>query len=421
MTEPGDEQPFRILSLTYSVYFPTLLFSIGQGAMLPIVPLFAKDLGASVAVAGLIVAMRGIGTMIMDLPGGFVVSRFGDKAAMVAGTAMIAVVALGAAFSPSPLILGLLMLIMGGGWAFWQLARLAYVTEMTPTAQRGRVISLLGGTNRFGNFIGPILGGVLGSVFGLESAFYLQAVLCIIASLAMFFVVEEVATPRLSAAGHGMRGALWSTLIEHRSVYLRASIPIIALSLLRQGRQIFLPLWGDHLDLDVATIGVIFGFSFFIDTAFFYPTGIVMDKFGRKWAGVPSLLFLALGLILLPLSSELYSFIAVAALTGVGNGLGSGIVMTLGADYSPEVGRGEFLGVWRLIGDAGTGFGPVAISGVIGLISLGAASVFSGGIGLLGAAVMVLALPETLKRGRRTAKAESAPAETPGDSNPKPG
>src|SRR5829696_3653665 len=175
--DAGRPEPFKLSSLTWTVYVPTILFSIGQGAVIPIIPLFARELGSSVAAAALVVAMRGLGQLVFDIPAGVAVTRWGDKGAMVAGTAMIAVVAVGAAFSPTPLILALLVFVMGGGWAFWQVARLAYVSEQVPLAQRGRAISMTGGMNRVGNFIGPVVGGTLGSAFGLEAAFVAQAVL----------------------------------------------------------------------------------------------------------------------------------------------------------------------------------------------------------------------------------------------------
>src|SRR5512134_3491960 len=126
-------QPFALRSLILSVYLPTFFFSVGEGAVLPIIPLFARERGASVAAAALIVGLRALGTLLLDLPSGVVVSRFGDKGAMVAGTALVAVVAVGASLSRSVLVLAALILIMGGGWAFWQVARLAYVTEITST------------------------------------------------------------------------------------------------------------------------------------------------------------------------------------------------------------------------------------------------------------------------------------------------
>src|SRR5207253_11090694 len=94
----------------------------------------------------------------------------------------------------------------------------------------------------------------------------------------------------------------------------------------------------------------------------------------------------------------IYSFIAVAMLTGVGNGFGAGIVMTLGADFAPAVRRGEFLGIWRLMSDTGQVTGPALIGLLTGIGSLGLAAVVSGGIGFVGAVFMVAVMGEPLRR-----------------------
>jgi MFS family permease len=399
MANPGaqDREPFQLRSLVFSVYLPTIFFSIGQGAVIPAIPLFARDLGASVAVAAFIVALRGIGQLIGDIPAGLAVSKWGDKGAMVAGTAMIGLVAIGASLSPTPVVLGALILLMGVAWSFWQIARLAYVSEVAPLEQRGRALSMTGGMNRIGNFIGPTLGGFLGQYFGYESAFLLQATMGIAAAATMFVVITEVARDQ-QLLGHGVRGRMIGTMKTHHDIYLRAGPPAISLGVLRQARQVFLPLWGDHIGLGGGQIGLITSASFFIDASIFYPVGLIMDTKGRKWVAVPCLLIMAAGLSILPLTDSFATFLIIGMLTGLGNGLGSGINMTLGADFAPEVGKGEFLGVWRLISDVGQGGGPVVISAVIGLASLAAASVVSGGIGFAGAALLVLFVPEPLKR-----------------------
>lgn len=401
-TEPQEQQPFTLGSLTFSVYVPTLLFSIGQGAVLPIIPLFALELGASAAVAGAVVGMRGLGLMLFDVPSGVAVSRFGDKGVMVLGTAMVAVVAIGASLSTSVVVLAVLMLVMGGGWAFWQLARLAYVSEAVPANQRGRALSLVGGVYRLGLFLGPILGGFLGKYYGLGSAFYAQAAMGLAASTMMFIVVRQGSGAE-DLTGHGIGGRLAATVIQHRNVFLTAGCAVIALQILRQGRQVFLPLWGDAIGLDVAQIGLVYGISSFVDASLFYPSGYIMDRWGRKWASVPSLLTLAIGLLILPATTEVYGYALVAIVTGIGNGFGAGIVQVLGADFTPPVKRGEFLGVWRLIGDVGNAGGPFVVSFVVGVASLGLASICTGVLGLAGALLMWLLVPETLLRGKTRA------------------
>jgi MFS family permease len=392
--------PFKLSSLTFSVYLPTFFFSIGQGAVIPIIPLFARELGSSVAAAALIVALRGLGQVVFDMPAGVAVSKWGDKAAMVTGTALIAVVALGASFSNSPVMLAGFVFIMGGGWAFWQLARLAYVSETVPVENHGRALSMTGGMNRIGNFIGPVIGGFLAEFYGYEAAFWAQAVAGIAAATTMFFIVGE-STRAVHLEGQSIGVRLLGTVVTHRETYLRAGPPVIALGLLRQARQVFLPLWGkEELMLSESQIGLIVGASFFIDAAIFYPVGMVMDSYGRKWALVPCLLTMAVGLILLPLTTDFWSFLAIGALTGLGNGFGSGINMTLAADFSPAIGRGEFLGVWRLVSDVGQAGGPIVISGLTGLGSLTLAAVVSGGIGIAGALLVVLFVPESLRMHR---------------------
>jgi MFS family permease len=405
MNTPAEERPFRLSSLTFSVYVPTILFSIGQGAVIPIIPLFARDLGASLAAASLIVAMRGIGSLVFDVPAGVAVSKWGDKGAMVLGTFLASVVAVGAAFSSSPIVLGLLVLLMGGGWTYWQIARLAYITEVTPIEQRGRAMSMVGGMNRVGNFIGPVIGGFLGHQFGLETAFFAQAVAGIAAAAMMFLIVRESSGSE-AIGGHGLGGRLVGTMVDNRRVFLTAGPFVIALGLLRQARQIFLPLWGDEIGLDVAQIGILTSLSFFTDALVFYPSGSVMDRWGRKWTAVPCATTLAIAFIILPLTHDFTTFVAIALISGVGNGMGAGINMTLGADFSPSAGRGEFLGVWRLVSDIGQAGGPVVISLLTGFGSLAAASVATGGIGLVGAAIMVLLVPETLRRTVVTQTAE---------------
>lgn len=400
MTNPAPpaQQPFKLSSLIVSVYLPTFLFSIGEGVVLPIIPLFARERGASVAVAALVVAMRALGTLLLDLPSGVVVSRFGDKGAMITGSVLVALVAVGASLSGSVVVLGALILVMGGGWAFWQVARLAYVTEVTPIAQRGRAVSILGGVSRAGTFVGPILGGFLGTHYGLESAFYAQAVMGLAASALMFIGVRTPSEPE-ALRGHRPGGGLVAMVIESRRILLSAGLAVIALQMLRQVREVFLPLWGDSIGLGVAQIGLVYGASSLLDAGMFYPAGYVMDRFGRKWAGVPSLFTLSVGLLMLPATHEVYGYTLVAMILGIGNGLGPGIVMTLGADFAPQARRGEFLGVWRFISDAGSAAGPLAVSVIAGVASLGLAATLTAVLGFTGAVLMWRLVPETLQRG----------------------
>lgn len=64
-----------------------------------------------------------------------------------------------------------------------------------------------------------------------------------------------------------------------------------------------------------------------------------MDRHGRKAVAVPSIALVAAGIALLPLTHDVWSLTLVAILLGLGNGISSGVDMTLGADLAPSTGR----------------------------------------------------------------------------------
>ena len=83
------------------------------------------------------------------------------------------------------------------------------------------------------------------------------------------------------------------------------------------------------------------------------------------------------GVLYVPLVSGFWSLLVVACLLGLANGIGTGIVMIIGADLSRRSeDRSQFLGVWRLMGDIGMSGAPLMTAALVTVASLGAASVF---------------------------------------------
>jgi MFS family permease len=381
--------------LTGSVYVPNLLFSIGQGAAIPVIALVALDLGASPALAGLIVALRGIGTLAFDIPAGMMVARLGERLSMLLATATLALVAVGIALRPTIVVYSVLVFLLGCAWSVWALARLTYATEATPLRQRGRVMSIMGGTMRIGQFIGPLIGGIVIIPLGLSGPFVAQALFGIAAAVTLFFTVEP--TVHAAQVEAGPPPSLRAMLRDSGQVLRTAGFVAVAIQVLRTSRQAILPLWGDHLGLGASQISLIFGLSSGIEMVIFYPVGMLMDRRGRKWAALPCLILLSIGIALIPLTSTFAGLLVVGLFLGLANGLGAGINMVLGSDFSPTLGRSQFFGIWRLISDIGTAGGPLLVAAVTSIASLGAAAVAVGGFGLIGAAVMWRAVPETLQ------------------------
>ena len=78
---------------------------------------------------------------------------------------------------------------------------------------------------------------------------------------------------------------------------------------------------------------------------------------------------------------------------GLGNGMGSGVVMTLGADVSLSRGRAEFLGVWRIFHDSGMAGGPLVLSAVAGVAGLAPAVLTMGAVGLVSSGLLARWIP----------------------------
>jgi MFS family permease len=112
-----------------------------------------------------------------------------------------------------------------------------------------------------------------------------------------------------------------------------------------------------------------------------------------------SMLGLAAALLLLPLTASALTLTLVALLAGLGNGMGSGIVMTLGADLAPPGQRPVFFGAWRVISDTGTSAGPFLLAGIAAAASLGVGVLAMGGVAVLAAAALGHWIPRHAPRG----------------------
>ena len=402
MTSPDEPAPFSLRSMAVAAFGPTLLFGIGQGAILPVVALSARELGASVAVAALVVTLMGLGSWFFNLPASLVTLRFGERWSIV-GASTAAGLALAAAalssFTPDGLwLLAAAMAVVGMSGSVFGLARQKYLTEAVPVEFRARALSTLGGVNRIGVFIGPFLGAGAMQFAGLSGAYWVGVVAMAAAALLSLTIAD---LPTAEAADGGQAGPqppLRSVAVSHAGVFLSLGLGILLLSALRSSRQVVIPLWADHLGMDATSASLIYGLSGAIDMLVFYPAGKLMDRKGRQFVAVPSTLLMGVALLLIPLTGSFMGLLLAALLIGFGNGISSGLVMTLGADFSPDRGRGQFLGLWRFMADAGSTAGPVLLSAVTAVATLAAGISATGILGFAAAAVFAVVIPRLVHR-----------------------
>lgn len=388
--------PGRVWSYGLPVYLPSLLYGIGQGAIIPALPFSVRELGGSVAMAGFVVAVLGIGRVAGTLPAGWLVQRIGERSAMLLAVA-IATGALGLCLvAPSVAVLAAGIALLGATTSVFGLARHAYLTDVAPFSLRARALATLGGVHRIGVFAGPFLGAAAIAVVGIDGGYWIHLGAAVLAGVTLLVLPDVTAPGHVPATG-GLSprpDRLIDVIREHSHVLRTLGLGVVVISAVRASRQVIIPLWAEHIGLDPATASVIFGISGGVDMLLFYPAGWVMDRFGRRWAVLPCMTVLGIAHALIPLCGGTASLTAVAALMGLGNGIGSGIVMTMGSDASPQSGRALFLAAWRLLGDGGSSAGPFVLGGIAAVASLGVASVVMGGLALAGAAAMAVWLPK---------------------------
>lgn len=387
----------RRYELLLSVYAPTLLLSFSQGILTPVLPLYAQEFGVSVTLVSMAVAAAGLGTLVADLPAGLLLERTGRRRMMLIGTGSLAfslfIIPVAGLFA----VLLAARVLAGIGTALWNISRLAYLTDVTEVYARGRAIAVFGGVNRIGTFMGPAVGGFIGSLFGLAAPFYVSAALAGISFGLAYVFIRETGPTTDSKETARWRLMLAVVRTHWRDLTTAGSAQVFA-QMIRTGRQLIVPLYGSNvLGLDIAAIGTIVSVSAAIDMSLFLPAGFLMDRLGRKYASVPSFLVMGIGMAMIPLAHDFTGLLIATGVVGLGNGLGSGTMMTLGADLAPSYAVGEFLGAWRLIGDVGNAGGPVVVGAVADVIGLVAASFVLSGIGVVAAGTLLLFVRETLQ------------------------
>jgi len=419
----SDTPAFDFRAVLLSGFLPAALFAIGEGAIIPIIPIAASSLGASLAFAGFVAALILVGELIGDVPSGVVVARIGERNAMIGAAAVSVVGLLVCTVAPNAWVLALGVFLVGVSTAVFALARHAYMTTAIPLAIRARALSSLGGVFRFGYFVGPfIAAGVVHLTGTTQSAFWIHITCCLLAAVVLL-VLRDPATgargfrkpPRASRPepptdtgaqfvqqeAHG----LFRTIRANRAVLLRLGSGAGLIGALRAGRQVILPLWAVSVGLDDSTAALVIGIAGAVDFALFYTSGQIMDRWGRLASALPCMLGLSVSYFLLAWSGHLDArvgwFVAIAIGMSLANGVGSGILMTLGADLAPRGNPAPFLGAWRFTGDFGQAAAPLVISGVTAVASIAVASGVMGVLGLVGAGILLRYVPRYLPRRLR--------------------
>jgi MFS family permease len=378
---PKNTAEFSIKSLLYPVFLPSFLFAIGEASLIPVIPASAEALGADIPTAGIIAGLGMLGTLFADVPAVKFVNFLGERKAMITAAGMAATGILLALFASNIWMLSIGIFLTGACHAVFGLARHGFIAEAVPLEKRGRALAILGGTFRGGGFVGPLLGAGVVGLWGISSVYWLPVIFSLLAGAVLLSTKSENFSDTPPNKGYSIFFIAKREGHKLRTLGLAATTLAIA----RTARTIGLPLWALYIHLPVATAALYIGVAGALDFALFYSSGQLVDRFGRRWAAVPTLIGMALSLFALTFARDSTGFLIVALALSLSNALGSGLVMVIGADLAPKDARNEFLAFYRLMIDGGVAatapamalltiaFGlPIAIAG-IGLVTLSGA------------------------------------------------
>ncbi|MDP6054589.1 MAG: MFS transporter, partial [Candidatus Latescibacteria bacterium] len=110
----------------------------------------------------------------------------------------------------------------------------------------------------------------------------------------------------------------------------------------------------------------------------------------------PAFVIMAIGFVLMSFADSFEGLLLSQLVIGIGNGFGSGTMMTLGSDLAPTGERGQFLGIWRFIGDVGAVNGVLVVGVLADILSLAIVPIALSGLGVLASTIVFLFVKETL-------------------------
>ena len=298
--------------------------------------------------------------------------------------------ALLAVFASNIYMIGAGVFLLGMTAAIFGLARHSYIAETAPKEYRARALSILGGMFRLGACTGPLVGAWIIQNYGIENVYWMSAVFCSIAAVILLTTKAE----KMPNTPPNRAGGIWAVAKLEKKKLLTLGLASSMLTFLRTVRHLALPLWALTIHLDVSITALIIGLSGAVDFALFYNGGQLIDKYGRRFAAVPTTLAIGIGVACIPFSTDATSFAVVAVALAIANAMGSGLVLTIGADLAPEGARNEFLAAFRLMLDGGIAAAAPVISVLTIAVGLSSGLIAVSGVALIGAFLMNRYLPK---------------------------
>jgi MFS family permease len=367
------------------VFLTVFIDLVGFGIVLPLLPVYSENFGASGWVVGGIMASFSLMQFLFAPAWGRLSDRIGRRPVLLVST-------LGAAISyavfgygstlggQTGLIILLLSRIVAGICGANITVAQAYIADVTPPDQRSKKMGLIGMAFGLGFIFGPILGGLAAKHFGMSGPGYSAAGLCAANFVLALFVLTESRRPGSLPAGQRPRLAQWTHVLRRPSIGLLVMIFFLATFCFTcfETTLGLMVIRNFHLDLlrDAGTVTALFAFCGIV-SAFVQggPIGKLVKKLGEPKLIAVSLLFVAASLVPIPfihgddplswgvlLTKKGWPWLQmlfVLALLAIGSGLTRPPLFGMLSILTPEDEQGETIGVAQSAGSLARIVGPL--------------------------------------------------------------
>jgi len=387
------EQPpgKRVLSITSAV---TFLGFLDTNLLVPVVALFAAELGASVGVIGIIVGLYSITNTPANMLFGRVIDRFGARLPLVAGLIGDALAMFLYSLCRLPFHLALVRAFHGLTGAAVGPATMSLIADYSAKREKGRAMGIYGMAMATASLVGFGLSGVIVSRLGYRALFLSGAALLTIG------VVLSLLLPRRRGKDGKTAGSPSGEIFKQvKSLLARRGLSTAYGSIFAQyftfgGVVTLLPIYLKALGMEAFHMGMllaIFAVMFMITQ---FPAGNLSDRVGRLIPIISGLGLSIVSLVILPSLVTFPLLAAVMALYGVAYGILFPSISALVVDHTVPEERGMATGVFHALLTTGVAIGAPIMGWAAGVIGIGPGLALSAGI-------MVLALIMALTTFRR--------------------
>jgi MFS transporter, DHA1 family, multidrug resistance protein len=335
---------------------------LGLGIIAPLLPVYARDLGADGMVLGVVFSVFSLFRTLFTPVAGILSDRWGRKYFMLAGLASYCVVSLAYIRADSIPLLLLVRILHGVAAALVIPVANAYVGDLAPRNREGTYTGLFLVSFLLGFALGPALGGLLHDRFGIASCFLTLGLLASLSfTLVLFRVPNLKVAPllRQEPSGEEPRGVL-------RSPFLLALLVFTLVSALGRGSILcFLPILAtEKLGMSAGLLGTVLTTNLVLAAVLQLPLGMMADRFNRKILLLSGTMLSGAMFAAIPLATGFKSLFLINIAMGVAMALALPSSQAMAVSAARGRGMGKVLSILQSATGAGFAAGPL-LSGII--------------------------------------------------------